>query len=282
MNNRELAVLFRDMAQLLGEQDADGFRIRAYLRGAETLEALAEPVSLIFERAGLEGLDALPGIGKGLASAIAEILITGSWQRLERLRGNPDPERLFQRVPGIGPQLAGSIHDTLHLDTLEGLAHACETGALAAVPGVGPRRARAIADSLEAMFARQGAGRRRPPPVSGKDEPSVETLLEIDRQYRAEASAGHLRTIAPTRMNPSGARWLPVLHTRRDGWHFTALFSNTPRAHRLGMTRDWVVIYFHDDSHVERQRTVVTETRGSLAGTRVVRGREADCLAVRR
>jgi hypothetical protein len=41
--------------------------------------------------------------------------------------------------------------------------------------------------------------------------------------------------------------------------------------------RDWVVIYFYDGDHVERQRTVVTETRGSLVGRRVVRGREEEC-----
>ena len=41
--------------------------------------------------------------------------------------------------------------------------------------------------------------------------------------------------------------------------------------------RDWVVVYFYDGDHVERQRTVVTEPRGELAGERVVRGREAEC-----
>ena len=42
---------------------------------------------------------------------------------------------------------------------------------------------------------------------------------------------------------------------------------------------DWVVIYFYDDQHVEKQHTVVTETHGSLLGRRVVRGREAECRA---
>jgi hypothetical protein len=70
---------------------------------------------------------------------------------------------------------------------------------------------------------------------------------------------------------------LPVLHATRGDWHFTALFSNTAKAHELGKTRDWVVIYFYDSDHNERQRTVVTETRGETAGRRVVRGREAEC-----
>jgi DNA polymerase (family X) len=55
-----------------------------------------------------------------------------------------------------------------------------------------------------------------------------------------------------------------------------ALCSNTALAHRLGRTRDWVVIYYYDGDHREGQCTVVTETRGALAGERVVRGRELE------
>jgi DNA polymerase (family X) len=70
-----------------------------------------------------------------------------------------------------------------------------------------------------------------------------------------------------------------VLHTERGDWRFTAIFSNTARAHELGHTRDWVVLYFHAESQAEGQRTVVTETQGELRGRRVVRGREAECRA---
>jgi len=61
-----------------------------------------------------------------------------------------------------------------------------------------------------------------------------------------------------------------VLHGERDGWSFTALYSNTARAHELGTTRDWVILYFERDGH-EDQCTVVTERHGPLAGERVVR-----------
>ena len=64
---------------------------------------------------------------------------------------------------------------------------------------------------------------------------------------------------------------------QRDAWHFTVLFSNTARAHELGRVLDWVVVYFHSKDEPEGQSTVVTETRGQLAGKRVVRGREAEC-----
>ena len=110
-------------------------------------------------------------------------------------------------------------------------------------------------------------------------EPTVALLLAIDLEYRQKAAAGALPMIALRRMNPEHEAWLPVLHVTHSGWHFTALFSNTPRAHELGRTNDWVVIYFYDDEHEEGRRTVVTETRGALVGQRVVRGREAESRA---
>jgi hypothetical protein len=116
-------------------------------------------------------------------------------------------------------------------------------------------------------------------PRASAAAPTIAALLAVDREYREKAAAGRLRTIAPKRFNPSGEAWLPVLHAEREGWHFTALFSNTARAHELGRTRDWVVIYYYDGEHVEAQCTVVTESRGALAGRRVVRGREEECRA---
>jgi hypothetical protein len=103
-------------------------------------------------------------------------------------------------------------------------------------------------------------------------------LLDVDREYRERGSRGELRRIAPRRFNPSGKPWLPILHAERDDWTFTALYSNTARAHELGMTRDWVILVYERDGH-EEQCTVVTETRGVLAGHRVVRGREGECRA---
>jgi hypothetical protein len=109
----------------------------------------------------------------------------------------------------------------------------------------------------------------------------VALLLDVDREYRERAQAGDLRQIAPKRFNPSGDAWLPILHTRRGAWEFTALYSNTRLAHELGRVRDWVVIYYRADGNAEGQCTVVTETRGDSAGLRVVRGREMECAQVK-
>src|SRR5690606_19781113 len=168
-------------------------------------------------------------------------------------------------------------HEVLHVDTLEALEQAIRRGRLAELPELGPARGAALLAAVSrTLDARRAA--HRPPPVPASEEPSVQVLLDIDAEYRRKAAEGRLPKIAPHRFNPHGEAWLPVMHAARDGWHFTAVYSNTERAHALGKTHDWVVIYFHDDEHIERQHTVLTETRGSLEGLRVVRGREADCL----
>ena len=123
-------------------------------------------------------------------------------------------------------------------------------------------------------------GRVRRSPAAATREPSVDLLLDVDREYRLRSAAGNLVKIAPKRFNPTGEAWLSVLHTVRDGWHFTAIYSNTAHAHQLGRTGDWVVIFFHKDGWPEGQRTVVTGTHGAQRGQRIVRGREAECRSV--
>ena len=93
---------------------------------------------------------------------------------------------------------------------------------------------------------------------------------------REKAAAGQLRLIAPRRFNPAGEGWLPVLHTQRGARHYTALYSNTARAHELGKTHDWVVLYY-DGGRGERPCTVITAQWGPLTGKRIVRRRESEC-----
>jgi DNA polymerase/3'-5' exonuclease PolX len=272
--NQQIGDRLREAADLLEQQAANPFRVRAYREAGQTVAGLADDLAEIYQRGGIEALEALPAIGPRIAAAIGEMLRTGRFSQLERLRGSLDPERLFRAIPGVGPTLARRIHETLHVDTLEALELAAHEGRLVSVAGVSPRRAVALRATLGEMLGRTRVRARIP-----AEEPSVQMLLDVDRQYREAAAAGRLPRIAPRRFNPTGEAWLPVLHTERDHWQFTAVFSNTFRAHALERTRDWVVLYFHADSYPEGQRTVVTERSGPLAGRRVVRGREGESLA---
>jgi len=271
--NAAVARRLREAAELLEQQRASPFRINAYRRAATTLETLHEDLRELAARQEPEALEALPGIGRGIAAAIREMLATGGWNQLERLRGSADPAALFTIVPGIGPVLARRIHDELGVESLEALESMAYDGSLEAVSGIGARRLQSLRVNLAAALDRTGLRRRQ----AASKRPLVADILAIDADYRRQAAAGTLRRITPKRFNPKRETWLPIMHAQRGAWHFTALYSNTGRAHELGRSRDWVVIYYYDDDHVEDQATVVTETFGALKGLRVVRGREPEC-----
>jgi putative hydrolase len=192
---------------------------------------------------------------------------------LERLRGESDAIRLFASVPGIGYRLAARLHDELGLDTLQELEAAAHDGRLEEVAGFGSKRLTGIRDTLARRLGRVAND-------GGSDAeqtaPPVRELLDVDSEYLRKARDGELPLITPRRFNPARAAWLPILHTERGGHHYTALFSNTARAHRLGKTHDWVVLY-GDDGPREHQWTIITSAFGPMRGRRIVRGREAEC-----
>lgn len=270
--NAAIASKLAQAAELLAARNADPFRVAAYRRAAEALERLERDVADIEGEGGRDALEAIPAVGRSIARAVVEMLHTGRWRFLERLRAATGPVELFRTIPGIGPKLATRLHDAMHIDTLEDLETAVHEGRLETVQGIGRRRAAAIRIGLAEML-----GRVRPRRAVNRQEPGIDLLLDVDREYRDKSTSDVLPKIAPKRFNPTHEAWLPVLHSRRGSWNFTALYSNTARAHELGRVKDWVVVYFHLPGKPEIQRTVVTEKRGGLRGKRVVRGREAEC-----
>jgi hypothetical protein len=270
--NEAVAARLEELATLLECQGASQYRVEAYRRAGELLRTLEGPVGEILRTEGVPGLERLPAIGTTIARAIRDLVETGRLPMLDRLRGESDAVTLLTSVPGIGHTLAERLHHDLGIDSLEDLEAAAHDGRLARIPAFGGKRLRGIRETLTARLGRVPRG---PAEVQ---EPVVQDLLQVDREYRTAAAAGTLRTIAPRRFNPGRDAWLPVLHATHGERHYTALFSNTARAHDLGKTKDWVVIYV-DGERGERQYTVVTAARGPMAGKRIVRGREVECLA---
>jgi hypothetical protein len=230
-------------------------------------------VDEIVRSEGIEGLQKLPGIGETLARFIHQLVTTGRLPMLERLRGESDPVSLLRTVPGIGKVSAERLYDELGIGTLEELELAAHDGRLATSLGFGEKRLAGIRDSLATRLGRV----RRQTSLFDVQQPEVAEILDVDREYRSKAALGELPKIAPRRLNPQHEAWLPVLHTSRGKRNYTALFSNTARAHQLNKTFDWVVIYY-DRGDGERQCTTTTAIHGPLAGKRIVRGREAECL----
>jgi putative hydrolase len=270
--NETIAGKLREMADVLEQQQADGFRVAAYRRAAATVETLTSSIEDIAHADGLSGLMALPAIGRGIALAIMEMLSTGRWSQLERLRGSLQPEQLIQTLPGVGPELAVRIHGELHIDTLEALELAAHDGRLASVPGLGHRRVAGIRAALTERLGRQRIRvllQAKAPPVA-----LVLTSTGSTGKRRRRAACASLHPKGSTRQARHGC----PSFIRHGGIGALRRCSLTPaRAHELRKTRDWVVIYAYRDTEPESQSTIVTEMRGSLSGRRVVRGREEEC-----
>ncbi len=265
-DNMVIAEHLREYAGLLEEQGEESFRPRAYRRASDVVAALDRPIAAILAEGGREALEALPAVGEAIASAIIEMVTTGHWGQLERLRGELAPEVLFRTIPGMGPRLAGLLAEDGTLETLEDLENAIHSGNFA-LKGIGPRRKQMIASALAERLAR----RSTPYLWKRSSQPPDALLLELDRAYRDKAASGALRLIAPRRFNPTHEAWLPVMHSQVGDWHFTVLFSNTRRAHELGKTKDWVVIYHQRDGEPEGWSIVTTSMHGPTARKRVVR-----------
>jgi hypothetical protein len=272
--NDTVARRLEEVATLLEEQGAVPFQVQRYRRAADALRHTKRDLAEVLSREGPDGVVRLTGIGESLAQSIASLVRSGTLPILDRLRGRTDPLALLASVPGVGHVFAVRIHHELGLDTLEDLEDAARDGSLSRIAGMGTKR---IAGIMEFLAFRLGGIRRARAPER-EIEPPVSELLEVDREYRAKAARGVLRTIAPRAFNPGGASWLPVLHTLRGERHYTVLYANTPRAHRAGKTYDWVVLY-HDGGCGERHTTVITGAWGPLEGCRIIPGREEECAA---
>ncbi len=281
-SNADIAQVLDRIAELLDYENANPFRVRAYREGAQTIRSTDHSVADYIKHNQMDKLDALPNIGSGITAVVGEYIKSGKSALLEELEAKASPEAVMAKVPGIGKELAGRIVDQLHIKTLPELEQAAHNGELATVEGFGAKRLEGIRAALAGMLSQTSRSNQRKrtsngskPAAESEDRPSLTLLLDIDADYCKGAKEDKLQKIAPKRFNPDNETWLPILHTKRDGWEFTALFSNTAQAHKLGKTDDWVVIYYKRGD-TERQHTVVTETKGPLKGKRVVRGRDLE------
>ena len=82
--NALVADRLREAADLLEQQNANPFRVRAYRNAARTVRALGRELSEMLAEG--RDLTELSGIGKDLAAKIAEIIATGHAEALGRDR----------------------------------------------------------------------------------------------------------------------------------------------------------------------------------------------------
>jgi len=148
-HNRQVATIFRSIAERLATQRANPYRIRAYRKAADTIEALVEDIATVASRQALEDID---GIGQDLADKIEEFLRTGTIQTYEALR-TPLPEsvKAWTDLPGLSESLVAYLYTRLGITTLTDLEQLVRSHMLRTISGFSGSEERL----LEAIAAQQ-------------------------------------------------------------------------------------------------------------------------------
>ncbi|MHB8644926.1 MAG: helix-hairpin-helix domain-containing protein, partial [Thermomicrobiales bacterium] len=151
MENRQLAAAFRELADLMEIVGEDRFRVAAYRRASDTIRHEARPLAALAAR---HQLQSLPGIGPAIGAEITEMLTTGEFAHLTRMRAAlPAVVIALMGVPGIGPKTAAALHARFNLPDLAAYERAFQAGALKSVKGIGAHREAEILSGLHARIA---------------------------------------------------------------------------------------------------------------------------------
>lgn len=134
MKNKEVAQVFRQIAEILEIQDENPFRIRAYFKAAQNIESLSKDIAEVVEK---DELEKIPGIGKDLAEKIKEIVKTGRLKFYQQLKGNiPEGLTVLMSIPGVGPKTAKLLYDKLKIKNIRDLEKAATSHKISTLPGI--------------------------------------------------------------------------------------------------------------------------------------------------
>ena len=154
MRNLEIAAVFNQIADLLEIQGANPFRVRAYRRGAASLESLTDNIEAIVQQGAVRNIS---GIGDDLEKKIVEYLQSGRMEFHEQLK-HEVPLGLVKMVeiPSVGPKTAKQIYDQFRIQTIEELEALCRTDSLLGVPGFKKKTIENILRGIELYRRRRG------------------------------------------------------------------------------------------------------------------------------
>lgn len=132
-HNQQVATIFRSIGERLAAQRANPYRVRAYRKAADAIEALEEDIAAVASRQALKDID---GIGRDLSDKIEEFLRTGTIQAYEALRTPlPDPVKAWAQLPGLSESLVAYLYTRLCITTLTDLKQLVRSHLLRTVPG---------------------------------------------------------------------------------------------------------------------------------------------------
>jgi len=193
MRNQDVARIFATMAEILAIQGANYHRIMAYRRAAENIANLGRPLEEVWQAGELE---AIPGVGKTLASKIDELMRTGRLAAYEKLQAQvPAGVVEMLDIPDVGPKRVALFWKELDIISVEALEQAAREGRLRALPGMGPKSEQKVLAGIEALRRRTGRT------LLGAAFPLAYAMLaalwEVDGVVQA-APAGSLRRMRET------------------------------------------------------------------------------------
>lgn len=245
MQNRAIAAMFNDIADMLEIKEDSPFRITAYRRAARALEEIGEDIAAV---AGRGELLKIPGIGKGTAEKIQEFLATGTCRYYEEIRATLPPGiTTLMSVPEVGPKTALLLHQKLGITTVDQLEQACRDGLVRKLPRLG---AKTEANILKGIALIRRTKERQP---IGRVLPLAQEILDALRalkDVRELAVAGSLRRMKETIGD------IDLVATSGRPERVMATFTTLPRVKQVlakGPTRSSVVL----DSGVQADVRVV-------------------------
>ena len=151
MDNVTIARLLDETAALLEIDGQDPFRVRSYRRAAEAVEQQTTQLStLVAPDADPKALLAIPGIGKGMAASIRDLVATGTMPLRTELLQKYRPTMLeLLRLPGMGPKTVALLWSALEIADIDKLEEAAKAGHLLKLPRMGQKFTDKLLKSIE-------------------------------------------------------------------------------------------------------------------------------------
>jgi DNA polymerase (family 10) len=148
MKNREIADLLDRIADALEIKGESGFKVVAYRKASRILLDMTEDI----ENVAREGrLEAIPGIGSGLAGKIKEYVETGKMTKYgEVLKDVPEGLLGLLEIQGLGGKTIHLMHEELGVNGLDDLKRVIADGSLAGLHGRGEKKVENIRKAIDA------------------------------------------------------------------------------------------------------------------------------------
>lgn len=156
MENREIARILSETADLMEIAGEDPFRIRSYRNGAASIESYPERIADILRDPARKVTD-VPGIGKGLAANLHELAARGSFERRDQLLEKYPPTALeLLKIQGLGPKTIALLWEHYRISTIDGLEKLCQEQKLRTLPRLGAKAEEKILRAIVGYRKRAG------------------------------------------------------------------------------------------------------------------------------